>query len=218
MISSLFIPEPWLLSANLLTVNFVNLEDALSFSHLHHRHSEHTSTKTDSAFDTTSRWGGGGMAIPFFFFFFFGGKCHFYYNTVRLFSSAVLYQVLQAIWGSQRQSPFPYPFHLSLVFLNHYFTASSDTRYWSTTILSAHLLIAFLTLCPPVILALIVIQSLTEIDYEFSFPSLRCVYWTLAAHLLLKYLPTISFKHWLLQGHRLKNKGDYLSIVFFSVM
>lgn len=123
--------------------------------------------------------------------------------------------------GSQRQKHSPHPFHLSLALFDHYFTASSDMWYHSTTILSAHLLIAFLTLCPPAILALIVIQSLAKIEKEFQFclsdAYIECLLhtscWSIypLAVLNIGYYRGIIFK-------RKIYKDDYLSIACLSGM
>lgn len=96
------------------------------------------------------------------------------------------------------------------------FSAASDTWYHSTTILSAHLLIAFLTLCPPVTLALIVIQSFAKIEKEFqcciSDVYIECQLHTNCSSIYTLAAPNIGYYRW--TGIKMKiTKDDYLSLV-----
>lgn len=145
----------------------------------------------------------------------------FSYNAVKLFFFS------RYRWStvSHLGEPVTEAFSISIpsfsALLDHYFTASSDMWYHSTTILSAHLLIAFLTLCPPVILALIVIQSFAKIEKAFRF-CLSDVYIECLLHASCwstypLAVPNIGY----CGGTGLKRKiyeVDYLSIVSLSGM
>lgn len=97
----------------------------------------------------------------------------------------------------------------------------SDMWYHSATILSAHLLIAFLTLCPPITLALIVIQSFAKIEKEFqcflSDVYIECQLHTNCSSIYPPAVPNIGYHRWI--GLKWKiHKDDYLSIVCLSSM
>lgn len=101
------------------------------------------------------------------------------------------------------------------------FSATSDMWNHSTTILSAHLLIAFLTLHPPVTRALIVIQSFAKIEKEFqcciSDVYIECQLHTNCSSIYPLAVPNIGYYWW--TGMKRKIYKDYyLSIVCLSSM
>lgn len=97
------------------------------------------------------------------------GKCNFSYDTVKLFFFSRFISSTASRLGEQVTEAF----YTSIPSFSSLVWSLLHSLIWYVIpfyhILSTHLPVPFLTLCPPVILALILIQSFVKVEKEFQF-------------------------------------------------